>query len=320
MGEPTNDYLGSYATDAAATAAWAAAGYPGSVSVGIYYLNSTDGSLRIWDGTQWSVLSAGIAGRGCAPLAYAFTSRGVGAGVYYPAGYYAAPAAQGQLNQGTPSLTYGSANVGYCARAFAVAGGPGVVASGTVALRVSGTSFDPLTGTRTAADSEILVADITTLALNQYVQTEKHWLGTVTFALVVTGGAPATYSLDFNYGRALFEEANRLPFRIICFEFQGLAGATDTAFDVTLLAHNGNGWVYSAAAFVPGGAVIARYSSLCAPEDNLLNDNYFAVKRFGLAVDLDGADGEGFVIRTTGGQPNSVQEMTMRIGIQFLTT
>ena len=89
---------------------------------------------------------------------------------------------------------------------------------------------------------------------------------------------------------------------------------------MTLLAHNGNGWVYDAAAFVPGGAVIAQYSTLCTPEDNLANNAYFALKRFGLSQDLDGADGEGFVIRTTTTQNNTVQEMTMRVGIQFLTS
>lgn len=315
MGQPINHDLGSHASDAAANAAWTAAGYPGSPSTGVIYTNTTDGTLRIADGAGgWISLSE------CIPLTYAFTSQGVGAGIFYPAGLYEAPLADANLDQAGPSVNYGSNNVGHCARAFLVAGGAGTVAAGVgnqVSLRVSGTSYDPATGTRTAADTEDIVADITTLALDEYVQSEKLWLGTITFALVVTGGAPATYSLDFNYGLAHFEDANAQDYVITCFEYQGLAGATDSAFDVELLAHNGVGWTYAAAAFTPGGTVIAQQSALLAPEDNLVNNYYFGFKLFNLATILDGSAGEGFVIRLTCGQPNSVQEMTFRVGIIF---
>ena len=46
-----NDNLGSFVDDAAADARVAARGW--TLDTGIYYVNTTSGTLRVWDGAAW---------------------------------------------------------------------------------------------------------------------------------------------------------------------------------------------------------------------------------------------------------------------------
>jgi cytoskeletal protein CcmA (bactofilin family) len=75
-------------------------------------------------------------------------------GTHYDAGFYSAPAADANLNEGSTTVTYGTANVGYAAHAFAVVGGAGAASggSGAVVLTVSGVSITDA-GVRTPTNS-----------------------------------------------------------------------------------------------------------------------------------------------------------------------
>jgi hypothetical protein len=248
---------------------------------------------------------------------YSFNSPTGGSGTYYAAGYYSAPAADANLTQASTTVTYGSANISYAAHAFLVAAAAGATDTGTVSIVVSGTSINDL-GTRTAADSETIVADITAMSTNEYFETAKKWLGTVTYTLTPAGGA-ATYNADFNYGLAKYDDLGNQDFTVTDFEAVGRAGANDTGFNITLQKHCDTGWTYSAAAFVPGcGTAICDMNTDHNTEVNLSNGLPFAYKRDNLDTSITGTGLEGYVIKIVTGANNSVDRMTLHVG-SFVT-
>jgi hypothetical protein len=187
---------------------------------------------------------------------------------YYLAGYYDFAATDANLTQASLTQAYGSANNSYAAHAAIVAGGVGVVVGGgQVGLRVTGTSINDL-GVRTPGDSETIVSDITTLALNQFVEGKK-WLGTITFELFVVSGAPTSFSLDFNYGFAKYEDFGNRDFTVNDLECIGRGAGSDAGFNITLFHHSTAGWTYAATGFVPGGTVIADMQTDEAPDNSL---------------------------------------------------
>lgn len=247
---------------------------------------------------------------------YSFTSNGIGTGVYYRGGYYDAAAADANLDEGTTTQVHGSANVAYAAHAFAVFGGAGSVDTGQVGLRVTGTSIND-DGVRTATDSQDITDDITSVSTDQYLETQKKWIGQVTFELYVVSGTPTTYSLDFNYGLCKYEDASNRDFYIVGCEVVGLAAASDTGFNVELLHHTNTGWTYAATGFVPGNGSIVAWSTDMSPEDNLVNGSDFAWKRANLTQFIDGNANEGIVFKITCGANNSVQSMDMHLVIEL---
>lgn len=226
---------------------------------------------------------------------------------WYIGGFYDAPAADANLTQAGATQTYNSANVGHGAHAFVVLGDAGTVDAGTVALIVSGTSIAD-DGTRAAADSETLLADITDGVTDQYIQSTKRWIGQITFSLVVTGGGAATYSLDFNYGLAQFETLGREAYVLEGFDIIGESGANEGSFDVTVFKHATTGWTYSAAAFTPGGTTLANLQTDYNTEYELVNGEFFSYQRYGLASLIDGANGEGVIIAVD--TPTSASALT----------
>lgn len=259
---------------------------------------------------KWAVSEAGITpvGKG-----YHFTSRGIGAGDWWVAGYYDAAVADANLTQASTTAPWGTANGAYGAHAFIVAAGPGAAASGQVGLRATGTSITD-EGVRTGADTEVLTADVTTLTANQYLETSKKWIGIVTFELFIVSGAPATYSADFNYGWAKYDDIGNRDFTITDLEAVGLAAATDALFDILLFKHDDQNWTYSAGAFSPGGTVLAQMSVDYVTERSAISNDYFAYKRANLLADVAGSASEGFLIRVVTGQPNTVQDCDLHIG------
>ena len=245
---------------------------------------------------------------------YSFTSRGITAGTFYRGGFYDAPAADGNLSEGGATLTFGDANRANSGHAFIVAGAAGTVASGQVGIRVNGISITDL-GVRNASDSEELTDDITSLSTDEYIETDKKWLGQPTWELFVVSGTPPTYSLDFNYGFAKYEDIGNRDICIADIEVVGLAGATDSDFNVELLHHKATGWTYDAAAFIPGNGAIAAWSTDMTPDDNLVNGKPFAWKHVDIFETIQGATAEeGIILRITAGQNNSVQSMDMHLG------
>lgn len=245
---------------------------------------------------------------------YNFTSRGIGAGTYFRGGTYDAPVADANLDQAGATINFGAANSPNHGHAFMVAAAAGTVASGQVGLRVNGTSITDL-GVRTTSDTETLTTDITTLSTDEYIETITKWLGQPAWELFVVSGTPATYSLDFNYGFAKYEDVGNRDITIADIECTGLAGATDTSFNIELLHHKATGWTYHASAFVPGTEVIASWSTDMGPDDDIVNAKDFHWKHIQLAVRIAGAAEEGIIIRITTGANNSVQSLDIHLTI-----
>jgi len=253
--------------------------------------------------------------------AFSFASPAGSSGIFYGGGFYYAPAADANLTQAAAAVSWGSANSAYGAKAFIVSKEAGVVAAGAgnvVSIVVSGTSIEPTTGVRSAGSTETIVANITAMGANTFYQTAKRWVGAITFTLTVTGGAPATYSADFNYGfnnTASFAERHA---HITRFNVKARAGASDTAFNIRLLLHNGVGWTYSAAAFKPGAAV-GSASEICnmntdyVTEKNLVLGEAFGYLRTDMMVHFDGTAGEGFIMEITTGANKAIDTMTMHV-------
>jgi len=250
--------------------------------------------------------------RPIANKSYSFTSNGIGAGTYYVGGFYDAPAADVTLTNASLTQTHGTASVAYGAHAFIVAGAAGTVDTGQVGLRVTGDSITDA-GVLAEGDTEVLTTDITTLSTDAYLETPKKWLGTCTFELYTVSGSPTTYTVDFNYGYCKYEDFGNKDFSVNTVEVVGLAGGTDTNFDIHLLKHDSIGWTYSAAAFEPGDGIIVDWSNDMAPYDNLVNNGNFAWKRSTLAEYIDGSADEGIIVRIVTGANNSVQSADIHI-------
>lgn len=244
---------------------------------------------------------------------YTFLSHS-GAGVFYAAGFYNAPAAKVTLTNLSLSQTLGVANVSYAAHVFIVAGGVGTVDTGEVGIRVTGTSITD-DAVRSTGDTEDLTTDITTLSTNDYLETTKKFIGQVTISLVELVPNPAAYTVDFNYGFAKYDDLGNRNFQIRFFESVGIGGATDAGFDIRLLHHKTSGWTYHATVFVPGASPICSLQTDHNTEYALASGIPFAYKRVDLRTFIRGAAQEGFIIEITPSQPNSIKIMDMHIGV-----
>jgi hypothetical protein len=242
-------------------------------------------------------------------------------GTYHSFGYYQAPVADANLNQGSATVVLGTANGAYGAHAFLVAKQAGTVSGGT-----NGTATITLTGTtvtsagvRAATQSEVIVADITALSANVYIESTKMWIGQVTYTLAATGDR-TTFALDFNYGFVSACHFWEKKVTIRQFEVTGRAAVTDTAFNVQLLKHSATGWTYNATAFVAGGTVLFDMASTYSTESSLISGERFHFHRKGLTTVINGAavatltaPNEGVVARITTGQNGSVDTCDIRI-------
>ena len=70
-----------------------------------------------------------------------FKSPSGGSGTFYAHGFYFSPSTSVALTQASTTQTYGSANVGYGAHAFIVAGSAGTTDGSDLVLKISGTSI-----------------------------------------------------------------------------------------------------------------------------------------------------------------------------------
>lgn len=250
-----------------------------------------------------------------------FKSPSGAAGIFHAFGYYDAPAADANLTQAATTVTHGSANGAYGAHAFLVSAAAGTVgggSTGTATITITGTSMTS-GGVRAAGASETIVADITALGANTYIESTKMWIGTITYTLALTGDR-TTAAVDFNYGFASVCHFWEKKVTIRQFEATGRAGAADSGFNVQLLKHSATGWTYSAAAFVAGGTVLLDMNVDYNTEKNLINGKRFHYHRKGLTTIINGAaaatltaPNEGVVVRITTSASNAVESMDMRI-------
>jgi hypothetical protein len=279
--------------------------YPNEVIIigGCLNSNATTGSIAVFIQRYT---------RPNASKSYSFTSGAAAAGEHWVAGYYDFNSADANLNQASTTVNYGTANVGYGAHASIVAADAGAVNTGTVGIRVTGTSVTDL-GVRTATDADTILTDITTMVTDTYYETDKKFIGQVTFELIATSGTPTTYSADFNYGFAKYEDVGNRDFSVSGIEAVGRAGANDTGFDIELYHHTSSGWTYAATGFEPGNSVLASWSGSYVTEVNLANGIPFAWKRTDLNQFIDGDGSEGVVIKVTTGANNSIQFMDVHL-------
>lgn len=247
------------------------------------------------------------------------TTQGVGTGVFYTHGLYNFPTDDANLDEGSPTQTHGEANEPHGTHASIVASGPGSVAggAGAVILEASGASINEL-GVRVGADTEILVADITTMSTDEYFETTKKWLGTVTFTLKnADGSTQTTFSADFNYGFCKYTDLSDRNYIVKEFKLTGLAGANDSSFDARVLKHSATGWTYAATGFVPGNGEIIQLSTDYGADTVLSNGKHFAWDRVGINTEVEGADSEGYIVEITTGANNAVQYLTASVGVLF---
>ncbi len=296
--------------------------------VSAFFWVDDDGDIRIntaaaTGSTGTPTVDANTAGFKISPREikqFGFSSPGGGSGTFWAAGFYDAPLTDANLTQASTTQTHGTANHPYYAHAFLVAAAAGTASggAGAVEIEVSGTSVDD-NGVRTAADTEILVADITAMATDQFFETIKKWIGQVTYTLQNAGGSTqTTFAADFNFGFAKYEDAQNTDFEITTFELVGRAGGNDAGFNVELCEHTAVGWTYSAAAFAPGVTpAIVDVAAIWSTESDLINGEHFAFKKLDLSTQIQGSEAEGFLVRVTTTANNAVETMNITVGGKF---
>lgn len=247
-----------------------------------------------------------------------FFGTGLAAGTYYVGGHYEAPAAEANLDETPTVATLGTANNPQAAKVFIVAGAAGTTDAGVVGVRVAGTSMTAA-GVRTALDTEVLSADITSLATDDYLESSKMWIGQVTVELYVVSGLATVYSLDVNYGFVRYDDMSGRNFTLNEVDVDGLGGAVDAGFDIEILKHEPRDWTYSAAAFAPGstGMVLAQFTVDMSTESDLAAGDYFGWLRSALSEAIVGSAGEGVMIRITTTVLDSVSALNAVLGVDF---
>ena len=245
---------------------------------------------------------------------YSMVSRQTSSGIRYIGGYYQAPAADANLTNASATQNYGTANSANGAHVFVVAGGAGSTDGSDLVLTVSGTSVTDA-GVRTPADTEVIVADCTAVALDEYYETAKKFIGTIVLTLTSTGGA--TFAFDFNYGLCKYEDFGNKAFTLTDIEFTGYANATDSGFDISVIHHKETGWTYSAAAFVPGPAASWVLSTDYVTERSLIAGQSFAYKRSALATAVNGAGNEGIIIKVLTTTNAALAYLNGHVGVTY---
>jgi len=266
------------------------------------------------DGTSWLTLKGDAISAIPSFKSYTFASRDAANGENFVAGYYDYAAADANLTNASTTVNHGTANVPYAAHAFAVTGGAGTTDGTDLVLTVSGTSITDA-GVRTAGDSEVVIADGTASVINKYYETSKKWLGTITYTLSSTSGA--TFTLDFNYGYAKYEDFGNRAFTITDFESLGLCNVSDSGFEIELIKHSSTGWTYHATAFVAGNTAIETMTTTHSTESDPVANEFFAFKRSGLSTAVAGNGSEGVLVRVTTSVNNSISHMDAHVGVTF---
>lgn len=237
---------------------------------------------------------------------YSFSSRAA-AEVAYLGGLYEYSTTNAALTEGS-TVTVGTANNPYGAKAFAIVGSFGT--DGTnVTLTVSGDSIDE-SGTVTLADSETLYTGLPgALTANQKLETSKSWTGQVTYTLTSDGTVSTG---NFNYGLVVAQKfAESSAATIVELECSGMGNAADASFDVEVLHHANTGWTYAATGFTPGVLIASMRVDYDGNAD-LTAGEQFGWRQSGSPI-FSLAAGEGFVVQVTTGAANSVSYMNMNV-------
>jgi hypothetical protein len=246
---------------------------------------------------------------------YTFTSQGIGSGTYYLGGNYDFPSTDANLTQASSTVIYGTANDPHGKHASVIAGGAGTVDTGVIGLSVSGASYNDSGGVISAFEDTI-ITDITTVALNEYFEGKK-FVGAVDFQLIVMSGSPTTYSFDFNYGLAKYEDVGNKDFYITEIDMGLNVSFSDASFNIEILHHKNTGWTYAATGFTPGDGIIESWANTYGPNDDVINGNWYAWKITDINQFIDGNGPEGMLFRITTGGSNTIQSMNLHIGVEI---
>ena len=226
----------------------------------------------------------------------------------YMCGFYESDATEALLTiGGTVTQVFGGTNRATAAHAFIVSGG--LIGGVGLTLTVSGTSITDL-GVRTTGDSEILTTAMESVPLNTYIETDKKWLGVVTYTLTGTSG-----TISFNYGFAKYEDFGNRMFTVTDVEFTGKAGANASSTNVELLPHISTGWTFNSTNFVPGSSPIVDMVTDYVTETDIDDESYFNYERANLSYMIDGSASEGVVIRFTQTTNNAIRYGTAQLGV-----
>jgi hypothetical protein len=144
----------------------------------------------------------------------------------------------------------------------------------------------------------------------------------VTYDLVLTSGTSC--ALTFNYGLSIPEDGAEVDFRVNEVSCSGVAGASDSDFEIELLHDKGAGWTYAASGFVPGPATTVALTADTPAYNDLTNNGQFRHRISYTEITtaraatpgylvIKGSQGEGLIIRVTTGIFQSVRFMTCRV-------
>ena len=204
---------------------------------------------------------------------------GVSAVTQYVGGFYKFGASN-FIPAGGQSL--GTANISYAAHAFIVLG----TSSADMVVRVTGTSITD-SGVRTPADTEDI--DTSGGSLNDYYETSKKWLGTVSISLVSGTG------INVNYGLAKYWDNNNTDFYLRGFEVVGFCGASDATPQIKVIHHKTTGWTYNVGSTPTPPAPLADLQTCHNTEFQFNLDEHFAWKRANLNETIQGSLSEGLL-------------------------
>lgn len=243
---------------------------------------------------------------------YSFSARNAASGTYYQGGFYDAPTADANLTNVGPTVAYGSDTGGQAAHAFIVWGG-GATDGLNITITVTGATASEL-GVLNETDSVVLyTGPVGSLTVDQYLETTEKWVGEVVFTLTSDG---PTFSADFNYGFAKYEDFANTNGIVATIDVVGLADATDANFDLEIMHHDALGWTYAATGFVPGNTPIAKRSTDFSIHSGIVNGKPFAWKRIELNDHVRGAEEQGILFRVTTSVNNCIAYMdTHLIGV-----
>ena len=244
---------------------------------------------------------------------YSFTSSGVGAGTFWVGGFYDWETTSDTLSL-VGDITLGIVNIAKAAHIGIVAGGIGTVTGGgQVGLSVTGIQ-DSETGNQTAAQTAIITDDITSLSLNDYLESVEKFSGEVTLQLYIVSGTPSDASLTFNYGFSKYDDFEDRDYTITGLEVKWKGNASST-LDVALMKHDDVGWIYAASGFVAGNGDICRKSVDQQLSGNVANGADGAYKRVQLNEYIEGAGSghEGHIMQIITGANGTIQTMGLRV-------
>lgn len=254
----------------------------------IKYIKTTDASNTGWVtfGGSATIVDLGYANSG-------------NAGTFYVGGGYNYSGTSVTLTiGGSVTQTFGAAGESHAAHFFAVASGAGCT---DCVLTLTGISTNDQ-GVKNLTASEVIVLDADEAITNQYFESDLKWLGEVTYTLTGAAGA-----FTFNYGHVKYNDLFNRDFTILGFEATGLSKQNETDLDIQLLVHNDTKFVYSAGAFIPNQTpAISLFGDHGTDGNDVPTGEIFAWKRDNLNIEINGNNGQGFIIALKTAVNNSI--------------